>query len=253
MYFQEFTPVGPKLDVLIVSGARPELLSRTLKSFQENLFVNFELGRCYVNIDPFEGGADEITECRKLIGDYFSNPVVRSPPERDFTKAVKWLWSKPENPYCLHLEDDWILHSAVKPKDVFPHFHELVRQVSFLTSGKKWKIRSPYHSKVLKRKFLGVTFDRVAIEDEPVFTTSPSFLQRDFVRKAARLMDVNYDPEKQLYREMVPALRAYTRQYRNYFIGDRKNFIVEDIGREYRINRGLKKYIVDGQSVWQEN
>jgi hypothetical protein len=45
-----------KYDLTILAGARPELLSRTLSSFQRNVFDKNPPNNVYANIDPWGGG-----------------------------------------------------------------------------------------------------------------------------------------------------------------------------------------------------
>jgi hypothetical protein len=43
-------------DLTILAGARPELLSRTLSSFQRNVFDLNPPKNVYANVDPWGGG-----------------------------------------------------------------------------------------------------------------------------------------------------------------------------------------------------
>lgn len=52
--------IGQKMyeyDLTILAGARPELLSRTLSSFQRNVFDKNPPNNVYANIDPWGGRA----------------------------------------------------------------------------------------------------------------------------------------------------------------------------------------------------
>lgn len=88
------------------------------------------------------------------------------------------------------------------------------------------------------------------LRDEPVFTTSPSFLESEFARNCAALMDADLDPEKQLYDGRNYRLSAYVAGYRNRVVGSGPPFLIRDNGRTFRKSLGVEKRIVDGRSVW---
>src|SRR5690606_23244835 len=91
---------------------------------------------------------------------------------------------------------------------------------------------------------------RKMLRDEPVFTTSPSFLEAEFARNCATLMNSELDPEKQLYDGRNSRLGAYVAGYRNRVIGSGPPFLIRDNGRAFRKSLGVEKRIVDGRSVW---
>jgi hypothetical protein len=155
------------------------------------------------------------------------------------------------NPF--HLEDDWLAHADIGEGDVLPYFNGPVRQVSILTVEKNWKSRYPFHCAWERRRFLGVEFGRRLYPDRPLFTTSPSFVEREFARTCSRLMDPSLDPEKQLYDNRNVALSSYTSSFQNRIIGGRNPYWIEDIGRADRDRRGTRKVIAGGQSHWIGN
>ena len=60
-----------------------------------------------------------------------------------------------------------------------------------------------------------------------------------------------FDPEKQFFRSLNPALEAFAMDYRCKFLfGKSGPFLVEDIGRDWRDQQGLGKWLIKGQSVW---
>ncbi|TYC79822.1 hypothetical protein FMN63_00805 [Stappia sp. BW2] len=238
-----------KIDVLLVSGARPSLLEKTLASFSKRLFKNFEIGALYVNIDPFEGGPVEVDACETICKRHFTNVVARKPEASHFTRAIRWLWRQPAAHWCLHLEDDWMLNRDVHPEEVKRAMTRNVRQVSLMTREKNWGYRSLYHFEPGRKTFLGMDLGKGLNTKRPIFGTSPSFLRSDFAARCAELMDEKLDPEKQL-NYMNPDLNAYTAQFRNRFIGARRDYVAVDIGREHRDALGITKEVIDGNSVW---
>lgn len=241
------------MDLLLVSGARPILLEKTLKSFSSNVLSNFRLTNIFVNIDRFQGGEREVSQAEEIVLGFFPNAIIRKPEMPSFTSAVSWLWQSVRSPFCFHLEDDWIAETQISEDMVLPYFSTEVRQVSILTREKNWSPQVPFHCKWRRRKFLGLNFGREYLANEPVFTTSPSFLERDFARACGSMMDVSLDPEKQLYDGKNVELRNFTSKFRNRIISDSGKFLIKDIGRAFREESGLKKEIVDGKSSWVEN
>ena len=201
------------IDLLLVSGSRPQLLERTLDSFGKNLLSNFEVSTVYANIDPFEGTAEDTQSCADLIRERFPACHIRAPDTCSFTGAVKWLWSNTSAAAALHLEDDWVIDREVRPEDVF-------------NIGRKYNY------------------------DRPIFTTSPSFLERSFAHECASKMRLDLDPEKQLYGDRNPELGQYTKTFRSRLLGVGGDFWISDIGREHRQASNLKKTLIDGQSHW---
>jgi hypothetical protein len=239
------------IDLLIVSGARPVLLRKTIESFSAGLFKNFKIENALVNIDRFGGDDADVENCEGIIRQEFPDATVRKPREPSFTNAVKWLWESTSAPYCLHIEDDWRLLCEVFPDDIFPLFEGAVRQVSFLTKEKKWRFKYPFHVKAAPRKILRWRVGWRLLEDHPVFTTSPSFIERGFANTCGLMMKESFDPEKQLYRGLNRELQEYTRSYQNRLLWNSDGYMIKDIGREYREAHGIIKTIVDGQSVWR--
>ena len=238
------------IDLLLVSGSRPQLLERTLDSFGKNLLSNFEVSTVYANIDPFEGTAEDTQSCADLIRERFPACHIRAPDTCSFTGAVKWLWSNTSAAAALHLEDDWVIDREVRPEDVFPHFDNMTRQIAFLTREKNWKGSSPFHYEWSRRPIAGLNIGRKYNYDRPIFTTSPSFLERSFAHECASKMRLDLDPEKQLYGDRNPELGQYTKTFRSRLLGVGGDFWISDIGREHRQASNLKKTLIDGHSHW---
>jgi hypothetical protein len=240
------------VDLLLLSGARPHLLCKTLDSFSKNAFGNFYIKNVFANVDRFQGGDKEVSEVVEIIREIWPAAEIRLPPKPSFTGAVKWLWSSVSSPYCFHLEDDWVAQREINSGMVFPHFKDNTEQVSILTFEKQWKFKYPFHCKWERRTIFGVPVGKRLSPEEPVFTTSPSFMTRDFANTCASLMDEDLDPEKQLYDGRNQELRRFTTGFRNRLISSDGGFLIRDIGREYREAVGVKKITIDGKSKWSK-
>lgn len=244
-------PEAP-IDVLLLCGARPELIKETLRSFNEKVFGNFNINNVFANIDPFQGGPDAVFQVELAIRTYFPNANVRRPSQCSFTDAVRWLWANFKSDIALHLEDDWRAKQKITSDMVLPHFSDTVRQVSIVTKEKNWISNWEYHVKWRRRRILGVKCGRKLLKDEPVFTTSPSFIERKFANSCASKFDESLDPEKQLYNGSNPELQTFTRRYQNRLIGLGRAPLIEDIGRAYREQTKMSKEFIAGQSIWRE-
>ena len=98
------------------------------------------------------------------------------------------------------------------------------------------------------RRASGFEMEIIAVDPEAV--ASPSFVKSTFANRCSQLMTPSLDPEKQLNKINEP-LSEYTSQYRNHFIGSRKDYVAIDIGRDHRIKKGITKQVIDGQSFWE--
>lgn len=241
-----------EIDLLLLCGARPTLIERTLASFSQKVFGNFLIANVFANIDPFQGGATEVSEVESNILRYFPQARIRKPEVSSFTEAVMWLWGEVKSPHCLHLEDDWVATHVITEEMILPHFISKVGQVSILCETKRWRLNEPYHCKIQRRRFLGINVGKKPLHDEPIFTTSPSFLEREFARGCSALMDPDLDPEKQLSDGRNEKLRSFALRFRNRLVGKGPPFWIHDIGREYRSKQGIEKNIVNGKSVWTQ-
>lgn len=238
------------MDITIVCGRRPDLLERTLASFAERIIRHFPEGTVYANIDPFCGTDEDGDRCEALLRDRFANVEVTRPETPSFGAAVKRLWQMPTSPYFLHMEDDWEVLHPVRPSDIEPRLTGRVVQVQ-LASRDRLHLPKTYAYKTTWRSIFGVKFLKKVDLGRPEFATSPSFLKTDFARACARLMDPDKDPEKQLYADGTP-LGDFTRAYRNHPLqAPGRKAVVRDLGRAWLAERGTRKRIVDGVSVWE--
>lgn len=241
--------MNPPIDVVFVSGRRPDLLAETLSSFQDQLFRHFEIANFRVNLDPFGGDEAEHRECLRLIRERYPAAIVNEPKEAGFGEAVRHLWSTITSPYAVHLEDDWVAHEDITPEKIFPLFEGRTRQVTFLNKHKRRKGSALFDCKRTRSLLSPMkTYD----PKKPLFTTSPGFIDSSFARISAELLDPKLDPEKQFYNGFNAELEHFASIYRNRFlIGEKNENIISDIGRDWREVRGLTKQTIDGVSTWE--
>lgn len=236
-----------KIDLTIVGGSRPDLLERTLKSFNEKMFINFEIGAVFVNLDPFGGNEVDRSACIDIINYYFINPQISCPENNSFGLAVKNLWSKPKSPVFFHLEDDWESNIVITPNMLKVLNRKPVVQLA-LAYGKYHRFfYEKYHWE--KKSIFGLNIFPNFFR--PIFTTSPSFIKSSFANHCSNLMDPRFDPEKQLSNGLVPLLSLYTANYKcRFLLEELKKENITDIGREWRLQKGLVKIEENGVSLW---
>lgn len=242
----------PQIDILLVCGARPVLLEKTLESFDKNLFRHFDINNVFANLDLFCGDEQDREKCRDLIIGYFPNAIIRTPAEPSHCGAVKWLWSQVRSDYAFHMEDDWLMNAPIGPDQVFKAFeNDRVHQVSILTKEKRWKYRSKYHFKPVRIDFRPLFSFSFLDKNSPEFTTGPCFISQEFAHGASERFDIALDPEKQLFGTLNPSMSKFTSKYLNYLLGQKKPYLISDTGRQYLKARGVEKIVEKGKSIWR--
>jgi hypothetical protein len=237
-----------KIDIALICGRRPELLRRTIASFNERVFRNFDVANCHVNIDPFGGTGEDGEACRALILERFPEARITMPAKPGFGQAVKTAWSSVTAPVVLHLEDDWICHENITPEQVFPLLEGRTKAVKLVCRELNWNGRDLFYERERRYKILKV---KLWTSVASVFGTSPAFFDGDFMRRCAELMDPALDPEKQMRPPFNRPLVRYLDQFRCRLLpGNRHQNLIEDIGREWREEHGITKTVSEGRSVW---
>ncbi len=236
-------------DLTILAGARPELLARTLSSFQIKVFDENPPKNIYANIDPW--GMGDITRnvflCKKIIEEYFPNSVINLPQKPNFAGAVKFLWALPESGQFLHLEDDWVAQSNIYSDRALSLLKEKTTQVQL--------VRPPREEILLTRKRYRPKFQfkRLYIPDFsfPCFTTSPSFLDTAFAHGVADLIDDQLHPEKQMFNGMNLKLESYVRDFSsislNSFYMSQSIF---DTGTPWQAKNGIRRDVIEGKLIY---
>jgi hypothetical protein len=228
-------------------------LGATLDSFHKNLLSNFEISRFIINIDPVFGTMNDEQACIDLICSYRKDAIIHLPETPGFTAAIKRNWSATAADTVLHLEDDWLLRRPVSA-DIIDAFGKdaFLAQICFNHATKAWDGKrrglACYHRQ--RRSFLG--FATPFKRKVPAFLTCPSFFRGSFLRRAADLLDLSYDPEKQFFSQLNKPLESHVSAFHNIMVGEAPDYYIVDTGREWRERRGIEKYVLQGQSYWQQ-
>jgi hypothetical protein len=244
----------PTIDLVMICGRRPSLLSQTLASFGARMFPHFPFANVIANIDPFMGDGAAGDACETLLRMAFAQSAAQlqifRPETAGFAAAVQRAWRATTSEFVFHLEDDWIAREDITPQPFFDLLApDDVQAVTLVCATK--------HTRGLPQQ----TYRRITrsprgyiVKDELInaFSTSPGMFKGPFLRAAAELLDIGLDPEKQFFKGLNPALEELALPYRCMFLrGANARDAIEDIGRDYRDQLGLKKLLVDGQAVWQ--
>lgn len=238
------------MDITIVCGRRPELLEKTLASFHARIIRHFPPGTVYANIDPFCGTDADGDTCEALLRDRFRDIVIHRPETPSFGAAVKHLWQQPRSACFLHMEDDWEVLHPVSPEQINARLQGQVVQVQLAARDRLYLPRT-YAFHASWRDTFGIKFLKKVDTTRPTFSTSPSFIKTEFAKSCAALMDPDKDPEKQLF-AVGTDLGDFTAAFRNHPLqAPGRKAMVRDLGRQWLGERGIRKRIVDGVSLWE--
>lgn len=231
------------IEILMTATRRPEIIEKTLSSFKKNMF-DYIPAKVIINIDPIgPGTTDEIID---IVKHYFELSFVSMPPEANFSKAFKQVWSMAQSRFCLWLEDDWELKIPVSLPDMI----DLISSTPYLASlrlpwvkteeryMKNWKYKFPYFR---MNNLSGLFMCPEDIKREVGFCGHPSLLNGIFVNRCAKLIDVNLNPEKQFHHGNQRLIDEAMRWKYAVYAKPNQQAAVEDIGRKWMIENGFKK------------
>jgi hypothetical protein len=239
------------IDLVMICGRRPSLLARTLASFGELVFPHFRFSNVIVNLDPFMGDPSGGDACAEMLRDAFPQVMIFRPDVPGFAAAVKRAWSATSSDFVFHMEDDWIALDPITPASMLALMQpDDVQAVTLVCATKHTRGLPHQTSRRITRGPRGYI-----IGDELInaFSTSPGMFKGPFLRQAADLLDVRFDPEKQFFKQLNPALEELALPNRCMFLrGTTQGNAVADIGRDYRDQFKLKKSLVDDQAIWEE-
>lgn len=237
------------IDIVLVAGRRPDLLERTLSSFSSLVFKNFNICDVFVNIDPIFGDDADHLLTINIVRKFFPNSEIFNPEMASFGSAVKSLWGKLGSRLAFHLEDDWIALEMIKPEMLTA----LLSDDIFALAPTSLSLRPPKkdHQYVMlseKNKVWG-PFKKKSYYY--AMGTAPKFIDGELGRSISAFMDPNLDPEKQMLKGMNNSIFEILQTKRcGYILPQKKPFLIEDIGRNWREQRKIDKIVVDGKSKW---
>lgn len=237
------------MDVCITAVRRPEILRRTLESFDEFLLNQYRKKRAIINVDP----VGEDIDPRRVVDvcqEFFEEVVWNCPEEPSFPKAFKWVWTHANAQWLFHLEDDWEMLRPVNLSiigDLLLKYRDLalLRLPAFhagLEYMKTWNRFMPWNGEFYEVP----SSDRIALG----FCGHPQLIKGEFVRAIAPYIDENRNPEKQFHVGPKEIMQEVSR-WRYGLYGEPADPpslpIVRDIGRQWSVQHGWKK---KGSKAW---
>jgi hypothetical protein len=240
----------PGFDLTFVSGARPELMEKTLQSFSRHVFSNLEFKNSFFNIDPIFGGDAEVAECTRIAKKYFKDAVIHVPNEPSFGAAVKRLWLSTADNHVLHLEDDWEIQFPIEECVVNEKMSDDVGMLQLaIESRQKYGGDFLYITK--RKRILGV---EIYANKVNAYGTSPRFFRRGLCQKFGTLLKEHLDPEKQVYKNKNWRLsRAHIPWKCAVLYGKNGAPLIRDLGRDWRSARNIVKVDKNGSARWVLN
>lgn len=236
-----------QIDLTLVCGARPQLLLRTLESFSDKVFQNFAVGQVIVNIDQVFGGAEQAEECCSIILKRFPNAQIFRPQTASFGAAVKRLWMATDTRHVLHLEDDWEILHEVGPEDLAPLSAPDVGMLQLaIETREKYGDEFLYITK--RKRILGFEIYSRRVN---AYGTSPRFIKSGLCKRYGELLKPNFDPEKQVYKNKNKKLSTAHEAWKcRILYGPNGGKLINDLGRDWRTVRKIKKVDYRGKSKW---
>ena len=236
-----------KFDIACTATLRPELLEKTLSSFNKNLFNN-NIGkyRLIINIDLV--GADnkreKLSEVLEVINHFnFNRVILRWSDNPNFATAWFWVMSMTTEAYVFYLEEDWLLLRNVNLRKMINLFEEdntlaHLRLSAFPSSERSLKSWN---------KFTYWNGSYFSVEEDDKFSIGwsghPSMNKTNFLRQAISQMNYASNPEKQIKGKRYPCRMNNILLEHSFgvFIKPSEKKQIVDIGRKWMVENGFKK------------
>jgi hypothetical protein len=220
---------------------------QTLQTFYENTSLSLDIGSVYANVDLFGGSRREQKECASILSSFYPKAFIRLPKKASFGDAVKFLWSKPESEFFIHLEDDWVTLREFDVRTAPLGEDSRVRQFQFVKPTIDQGIWSKFRWRPLTMRPLYLPNYR-----RPSFTTSPSIIESGFAKEVSRLMQGELNPEKQFFNGLNRELESFSLRFRSQtLVRWFEDPIIQDIGRTWKEENGVVTSIIDGRDYYQ--
>ena len=194
---------------------RHSILRQTVESLKENLVnIDFSKSTIYINIDPviippITHLVDQREETKNYLEENFGKVISNEPDEANFSNALKWCWTQPNEELFFHIEDDWLLEDKVDVEDIFPFFQD---EKVFAVNLRAYRFSGP----------------------------RPCLLQaiyrKSFCNEFALTLTDERNPENQL--------RTYVKKgelYNLHFPESINDIVLKDIGRNWLKQNGLRR------------
>ena len=225
------------IDITMTAIAcRPEILEQTLVSLSENLKSSKPL-RLIIDIAPGRelGGSQGLLFSIAML--YFEQELICRMVDPSLqAEAIKWAWLRSNAEFVLHWEDDWVLTRGLdldKVEECFD-FYPNIGQV-FFDRYKKSVLDYPGY----KGKFTKVN-PTFYLRNMPTgLAGPPALLLNDYKSGVLPLIKNNQCLD---ITSRGNAAKEFLSLWRvgMYMGEDGKGNLVKDIGKSWRVERGLK-------------
>ena len=240
----QMTNSRPKLDVVIISTIRPDILEITLNSFKHKLLRSFDV-RVIINVDP----AGETSRYSQLdiVGiceRYFDVVVSRISETASFSAAVQWCWRQVETDIFFHLEDDWLLKKQITPKNVLALFEN--DNVVSVTLNKRNQSISDTAYNDSESENSNVNNDYIRVRN---LSLSPGFFRARYINELLSVFDITKDPENQF------TGKGSTTSYPHpvFLRSNTKRRLVIDTGTKWRNSMAFRKWGNQPDIRWRKS
>jgi len=168
----------PTIDLVMICGRRPSLLSQTLASFGARMFPHFRFANVIANIDPFMGDTAAGDDCEDLLRATFPRGATQlhifRPETAGFAAAVQRAWLATKSDFVFHMEDDWTARDDITPQPFFDLLAPDDVQAVTLVCATKHTRGPPHHPQPARiyfaRRVDKRLFDIAGHVQGPVFT-----------------------------------------------------------------------------------
>lgn len=239
-------------DITCTATLRPELLKKTLESFNKNLFgKHAEKGRLIINIDmignddPYFAKVQIFNILKKMP---YRQKIYNICDEPNFAKAFCWTMShlSPQNEYVFNLEEDWELMIPIG----FENMMKIMDKYKDLAHLRLSQFKSEEnHIKAWQNfaRWNGEFYEYLDEDAKSIdgWAGHPSLNRSAFMKAALKLINPRINPEKQISGSRMESLFAVSRfgifHYRDHGPS------IKDLGREWMVKHG---YIKADNKAW---
>lgn len=232
------------IEVAITASLRAETLAITLDSFARFVEVR-EPVRFHINLDPAGDGAAE--DVVRVCEDRDLDVRWNLPDRANLNAALRWCYRAPESAAFFFMEDDVEFIRPFALSDALDEFAQHER-LAYLAVP-----RCPFPADDPAGLQNGPEQGRVTWRSGKYkMCLGPGLLLRGYARGVADRMADFPDPELQFH--MMTSnrdLTEYTNQWRFATFGTMsESWSVQDIGKPYRVDRGLVWRDTPEGTVW---
>lgn len=241
-----------EFDITMTATLRPELIEKTLDSFNKYLFKkHIHKARLIINVDLISP-SNSLTILQNIkdtiLCCQFKEIKVNVNNNPHFARAFIWCMNQVQSKYFFHLEEDWELLCDID----FEHMIDIMKQNKTLAHLRLSQFKSTSNHIKAWQNFAYWNGQFFEYDDKTKFVDGwsghPSLNRTSFMKKVLNIINPNNNPEKQIKgscsKEMFDLIsdhRFGIYHYQNYTPA------IKDLGRNWMIENGYRKA---GNKAW---